>query len=238
MLKIEGKYLNAKSIVGNKKTLLITFSTKAGNLELVVTSEQWMRYFVADNAPKKSSKWELVVQAKAIPELNQTMLGLVNAKPLIDTSEENLGRVIEILEKIYHRMNNLQIGDNDNTNESESLSSKEASNNSLDYEAVGQNYQPSLENKAKVSEEDLPDVPDNQTRQFNLDQKKPAQPNPEDVAVDQGTGDSITSGFFTETNENSNDDADSSDDSQEEQSNNQQGDVNLGDGPLDLSSGL
>ncbi len=132
MLKIEGKYLNAKSIVGNKKTLLITFSTKAGNLELVVTSEQWMRYFVADNAPRKGGKWKLVVQAKAIPELNQTMLGLVNAKPLIDTSEENLGRVIEILEKIYHRMNNLQIGDNYNTNESESSSSKEASNNGLD----------------------------------------------------------------------------------------------------------
>lgn len=232
MLKIEGKYLKAKPVVGSKKTLLVTFSTKAGNLDLIVSSDQWMHYFVSDNAPKKDSNWQLVVQAKAIPELNQTMLGLIRAKPQISNPAENLDKVVDLLQKIYTRMGNIKQDGNQEPAISKSVE-EDDDNNQTDYEAVAQDYQPKVEVDSKEEETDLPEVPDEQTRQFSLDQQPAKKPNPEDSAVDQGTGDSVTGAFFKTAD--SDEDGKETDDSND---NDDPQDDSLGDGPLNLTDAL
>lgn len=234
MLKIEGKYLEAKPVTGSKKTLLVTFTTKAGNLDLIVSSDQWMRYFVNDNAPRKNSNWQLVVKAKAIPELNQTMLGLVSAKPNIGNPEESLGKVVDLLQKIYARMGNIKQYESRSPALSRSTEEDDDNNNNqIDYEAVAQNYQPKVENHSEEEETQLPEVPDEQTRQFSLDQQPAKKPNPKDIEVDQGTGDSVTDTFFRDTDEEDSQDSDATEDNEGPAP-----DDSLGDGPLNLTDAL
>lgn len=80
MLKLRGTYQKAKHLPGNTKTLLVEFTTAQGTLPIIVSSEQWMKFFVNDEAPEPNSRWELTLDVVAVPELEKTMLSLSEAK--------------------------------------------------------------------------------------------------------------------------------------------------------------
>ena len=87
MFEIEAKFKSAKPNQNNEKShLLVNFSTKSGDLTLIISSKRWMDYFVNDSQPEPGSDWKLRLETTVIPELSQTMLNLKKASPIEESS--------------------------------------------------------------------------------------------------------------------------------------------------------
>lgn len=198
MLNIKGKYQSVKPVLGDKKTLLLTFLTQAGELGLIVSSEQWMKYFVTDSTPKKDSKWLLTIRAKAIPELNRTMLVLISAKPNFDNSDVNFDRVVGLLEQIYDQLKKLGFASERTASLQDDRLKTDNDNHQIndDYEQSARDYQPDIEAEHEKNEVELPEVPTDNSHQFSLENQPAKKVDPAEEAVEQGTGDSITDTFF------------------------------------------
>lgn len=191
MLKFQGAYKKAQNLPGDAKNLLIEFSTTQGYLPIIISSEQWMKFFVNDETPKPGSRWELTLKVVVIPELGKTMFSLSEAKRA--TSEEiPEDSIVDLLKKIYSRLDNPKAAAYENSNELLTDSKKSTSVDEL--ESLGNNYHPTIDavddnTKVEVNEPRIKD------HEFNLNEtQKNLSPNKR--AVDQGTGDTVTNQFF------------------------------------------
>lgn len=208
MLKLRGTYQKAKHLPGNTKTLLVEFTTTQGTLPIIVSSEQWMKFFVNDEAPEPNSRWELTLDVVAVPELEKTMLSLSEAKiaPSAGTSEDSA--VVAILEKIYHRLNDLGIVSTVNScdasyyDQNHEQATSKLSTSEDELVSLGNNYQPKLETTATDNDDtNVVNDPKIKDHSFNLNSQRPKKLLPSQQAVDQGTGDSVTNNFFDQDTE-------------------------------------
>ena len=217
MFEIEAKFKSAKPNQNNEKShLLVNFSTKSGDLTLIISSKQWMDYFVNDSQPEPGSDWKLRLETTVIPELSQTMLNLKKASPVEEISPtlatSNNDTIILWLNKIYQRMGDLSVS----SQQQPSLSSLNNSDNQEpedDFSAYGYNYQPNVDSESsdEGDEEPLSDVKTPVSHDFNLHQRKKVV-DPEKEALNQGTGSSITNSFFDDEDNQNEDDSESNND--------------------------
>ena len=217
MFEIEAKFKSAKPNQNNEKShLLVNFSTKSGDLTLIISSKQWMDYFVNDSQPEPGSDWKLRLETTVIPELSQTMLNLKKASPVEEISPtlatSNNDTIILWLNKIYQRMGDLSVS----SQQQPSLSSLNNSDNQEpedDFSAYGYNYQPNVDSVSfdEGDEEPLSDVKTPVSHDFNLHQQKKIV-DPEKEALNQGTGSSITNSFFDDEDNQNEDDSESDND--------------------------
>ncbi|MBB1062402.1 hypothetical protein [Limosilactobacillus fastidiosus] len=268
MFEIEAKFKSAKPNQSNEKShLLVNFSTKSGDLTLIISSKQWMDYFVNDSQPEPGSGWKLRLETTVIPELSQTMLNLKKASPIeepsLNPTTSHNDPIILWLNKIYKRLGSLAVSSQQQPSLG-SLDTFDTQEPEDDFSAYGYNYQPNVNNVSSEEddEEPLSDVKTPVSHDFNLHQQKKIV-DPEKEALNQGTGSSITNSFFDDEDDNeSNNDAvlaDQDTQSSSETSNNdndttattnlmaddQEQDVDQQNGPLDagplsvdVSSGL
>lgn len=217
MFEIEAKFKSAKPNQNNEKShLLVNFSTKSGDLTLIISSKQWMDYFVNDSQPEPGSDWKLRLETTVIPELSQTMLNLKKASPVEEISPtlatSNNDTIILWLNKIYQRMGDLSVS----SQQQPSLSSLNNSDNQEpedDFSAYGYNYQPNVDSVSsdEGDEEPLSDVKTPVSHDFNLHHRKKVV-DPEKEALNQGTGSSITNSFFDDEDNQNEDDSESNND--------------------------
>ncbi len=208
MLKLHGTYQKAEHLPGNTKTLLVKFITAQGSLPVIVSSDQWMKFFVNDEAPKPNSQWELTLDVVAVPELERTMLSLSEAKiaPCDGTPENSA--VVTLLEKIYHRLNDLRIVPTVNScdasyyDQNHEQATSKLSTSEDELVSLGNNYQPKLETTATDNDDtNVVNDPKIKDHSFNLNSQRPKKLSPSQQAVDQGTGDSVTNNFFDQDTE-------------------------------------
>lgn len=178
MFEIEAKFKSAKPNQNNEKShLLVKFSTKSGDLTLIISSKQWMDYFVNDSQPEPGSDWKLGLETMVIPELSQTMLNLKKARPVEEISltpaTSNNDTIVLLLNKIYQRMGDLSVSSQQQPSLS-SLNNSDDQEPEDDFSAYGYNYQPNVDSVSsdEGDEEPLSDVKTPVSHDFNLHQRK------------------------------------------------------------------
>lgn len=217
MFEIEAKFKSAKPNRSNEKShLLVNFSTKSGDLTLIISSKQWMDYFVNDSQPESGSDWKLRLETTVIPELSQTMLNLKKASPVEEISPtlatSNNDTIILWLNKIYQRLGSLTVSPQQQPS-LDSIVDSDTQESEDDFSAYGYNYQPNVNNESSEGDDEelLSDVKTPVSHDFNLHQQKKIV-DPEKEALNQGTGSSITNSFFADEDNQDEDDNESNND--------------------------
>lgn len=225
MLTIFGEFKAVKHLKNDKTNLLVQFNTKMGKLEFVINNDTWMKYFIQDSQPHVGSFWKLKVQAIVVPELNKTMLSLESAtKATKENSNQNA--ILSMLERIDQHIQELKdLGMKDNSFkisqpaiDKNEVDDTNTDNDEDDLTSMGDSYSPTLDDVTNDKPEAPIEVTDKpEKHHFSMATKEPEKKDPEQEAVQQGSGDSITNSFFSDDSNDTSTDDESSETDQEKQ---------------------
>lgn len=106
--------------------------------------------------------------------------------------------MVAVLEKIYHRLNDLGIVSTVNScDQNHEQATSKLSTSEDELVSLGNNNQPKLETTATDNDDtNVVNDPKIKDHSFNLNSQRPKKLLPSQQAVDQGTGDSVTNNFF------------------------------------------